>query len=78
MNRIVINMDPQGLFTVYSDEPVEFFVVCDHTPNDRVYQMEVDTGVEKVQEQLGAGDGRSDDTSGRQGDYAKGGLYRWA
>lgn len=53
MNRIVINMDAQGLFTVYSDEPVEFFVVCDHTPSDRVYQMEVETGVEKVQQQLG-------------------------
>ena len=52
MNRIVINMDAQGLFTVYSDEPVELFVVSDHTPNDRVYQMEVETGVEKVQQQL--------------------------
>ncbi|UHS60597.1 hypothetical protein HRR99_03205 [Agrobacterium vaccinii] len=52
MNRVVINMDAQGLFTVYSDEPIEFFVVCDHVPDDRVYQMEVETGVEKVQQQL--------------------------
>ncbi|MBB3144905.1 hypothetical protein FHS21_001306 [Phyllobacterium trifolii] len=52
MNRVVMNMDAQGCFTIYSDEPVEFFVVSDHTPADRVYQMQVEVGVEKVQQQL--------------------------
>jgi hypothetical protein len=52
MNRVVINMDAQGGFTVYSDEPIEFFAVCDFTPNDRVYQGKVEVGVEKVQAQL--------------------------
>lgn len=53
MNRVVINMDEQGLFTVHSDEPIEFFVVCDHCPSDRVYQMTaVEVGVEKVHAQL--------------------------
>lgn len=52
MNRIVLNMDAQGGFTVYSDEPIELFIVCDHTPNDRVYQMDAEIGVEKVQQQL--------------------------
>lgn len=52
MNRIVINMDAQGGFTVYSDEPAELFIVSDHTPNDRVYQMEIHVGVEKVRDQL--------------------------
>ena len=52
MNRIVLNMDAQGGFTVYSDEPIELFVVCDHAPNDRVYQMDAEIGVEKVQQQL--------------------------
>lgn len=53
MNRVVINMDAQGVFTIYSDEPIEFFCVSDHTPADRVYQMEVEVGVEKVRQQLG-------------------------
>lgn len=52
MNRVVINMDEHGLFTVYSDEPIEFFTVCDFAPNDRVYQGMVEVGVEKVQAQL--------------------------
>ena len=52
MNRVVINMDPQGCFEVFSDAPVEFFVVCDHVPADRVYQMSVEVGVEKVRKQL--------------------------
>jgi hypothetical protein len=52
MNRVVINMDAQGLFTVYSDEPIELFCVSDHTPADRVYQMQVEIGVEKVRAQL--------------------------
>lgn len=52
MNRVVMNMDAQGCFTIYSDEPVEFFVVNDHCPEDRVYQMDVETGVEKVHAQL--------------------------
>lgn len=52
MNRVVINMDAQGGFTVYSDEPVEFFVVCDHCPQDRVYQMGVEVGVDRVRAQL--------------------------
>jgi hypothetical protein len=53
MNRIVINMDVNGGFEIFSDEPVEVFVVCDHCPNDRVYQSSsVNVGVEKVQAQL--------------------------
>lgn len=52
MNRVVINMDEQGCFTIYSDEPIEFFCVNDHCPNDRVYQMDVETGVDKVHSQL--------------------------
>ncbi|MGV0879455.1 hypothetical protein V6767_20180 [Martelella sp. FLE1502] len=52
MNRVVINMDEQGGFTVTSDEPIEFFVVCDHIKSDRVYQMDVDVGVEKVRAEL--------------------------
>lgn len=53
MTRVVINMDAQGLFEVFSDGPIEFYVVCDHCPNDRVYQIEPDVGVEKVRAQLG-------------------------
>lgn len=53
MNRVVINMDVEGLFEVFSDEPIEFYVVCDHVPADRVYQMEPEVGVEKVRAQLG-------------------------
>lgn len=52
MNRVVINMDEQGGFTVYSDEPIEFYTVADHCPNDRVYQGMVEVGVEKVRAQL--------------------------
>jgi len=52
MNRIVMNMDAQGCFTIFSDEPIEFFVVSDHIPADRVYQMQVEVGVEKVQQQI--------------------------
>jgi hypothetical protein len=51
-NRIVMNMDKQGGFTIYSDEPIEFFCVSDHCPDDRVYQMEVEVGVDKVRQQL--------------------------
>lgn len=53
MNRVVINMDAQGGFTIYSDEPIEFYCVSDHTPSDRVYQMQIEVGVEKVRQQLG-------------------------
>lgn len=53
VNRVVMNMDEQGCWTIYSDEPIEFFCVNDHCPDDRVYQMEVEVGVEKVREQLG-------------------------
>lgn len=52
MNRVVINMDELGFFAVYSDEPIEFFVVNDHCPGDRVYEMDVEVGVEKVRSQL--------------------------
>lgn len=53
MNRVVINMDEQGCFTIISDEPIEVFCVADHCPDDRVYQMKnVQIGVEKVQAQL--------------------------
>lgn len=54
MNRVVMNMDDQGCWTIYSDEPIEFFCVNDHCPDDRVYQMDVEVGVEKVRAQLGA------------------------
>jgi len=53
MNRVVMNMDDQGCWTIYSDEPIEFFCVNDHCPGDRVYQMDVEVGVEKVRQQLG-------------------------
>lgn len=52
MNRVVMNMDEQGCWSIYSDEPIEFFCVNDHCPGDRVYQMEVEVGVEKVRAQL--------------------------
>lgn len=52
MNRVVIDMDANGAFDVFSDEPIEFYVVCDHVPNDRVYQCDVEVGVEKVRAQL--------------------------
>lgn len=52
MNRIVINLDARGCFTVYSDEPIWFYCVSDHTPADRVYQMDVEVGVAKVRDQL--------------------------
>lgn len=62
MNRVVMNMDAQGCFEIFSDEPIEFFVVNDHCPGDRVYQMPVETGVEKVRDQL------RDDPVGHAGD----------
>lgn len=52
MNRVVMNMDEQGFWTIFSDEPIEFFVVNDHFHSDRVYQMEIEVGVEKVRSQL--------------------------
>lgn len=52
MNRVVMNMDAQGCWTIYSDEPIEFFCVNDHCPGDRVYQMDVQVGIEKVRQQL--------------------------
>lgn len=52
MNRVVINMDKNGAFTVHCDEPIEFYVVCDHCPNDRVYKMYVEVGVKGVRAQL--------------------------
>ena len=62
MNRVVVNMDERGFFTIHSDEPVEFFVVNDHCPGDRVYQMPVEVGVEAVRAQL------RDDSVGHGGD----------
>jgi hypothetical protein len=62
MNRVVINMDEQGCFEIFSDEPIEFFVVNDHCPQDRVYQMSVEIGVDKVRGQL------RDDVVGHAGD----------
>lgn len=52
MNRVVMNMDEQGCWTIYSDEPIEFFVVNDHCPDDRVYQQEITVGVDHVRAQL--------------------------
>ena len=37
--RIVINMDLGGSFAVATDEPCEVYVVCEHTPSDRVYRL---------------------------------------
>jgi hypothetical protein len=39
MNRVVLNMDKDGIITVFSDEPVELYCVADHCPDDRVYQI---------------------------------------
>lgn len=61
-NRVVMNMDDQGCWTIYSDEPIDFYVVNDHCPSDRVYLQSVEVGVEKVREQLG------DDMVGHAGD----------
>lgn len=52
MNRVVINMDARGCFEAFSDEPIELFIVHDHCKEDRVYQMGVEVGVEKVRAQL--------------------------
>lgn len=62
MNRIVLNMDEQGCFTIYSDEPIEFYLINDDCPDDRVYQMDVEVGVEKVRAQL------ADDPIGHKND----------
>lgn len=70
MNRVVMNMDERGVFTIYSDEPIEFFCVSDHTPDDRVYQMQVEVGVEKVQAQL-----RQDPVGHINDDHALGNGY---
>ncbi|PRA53845.1 hypothetical protein CQ062_13585 [Ochrobactrum sp. MYb68] len=48
MNRIVMELDEQGIFSFTSDEPVEIFVVCEHVPKDRVYQSRVDVSVKTV------------------------------
>lgn len=52
MNRIVINLDPQGGIELFSDEAVQIFTVCDHIPADRVFEMDVTVGVEHVRAQL--------------------------
>lgn len=52
MIRIVMELDEQGGFVFSSDEPVEIFVVCDHVPQDRVYQSKVTVGVKTVDELL--------------------------
>jgi hypothetical protein len=52
MNRIVMEMDQNGNFQFSSDEPVEIYVVCDHAPDDRVYQMNVDVGKKQVDDIL--------------------------
>ena len=54
MNRVVIKMDADGGFEIFSDEPIEVYGVCDHIPEDRVYQLTkvVHIGVDKVQAQL--------------------------
>lgn len=70
MNRVVMNMDDQGCWTIYSDEPIEFFCVNDHCPGDRVYQMDVEVGVEKVRQQLG-----SDPVGHKNDDHAFGEGY---
>ena len=70
MNRVVINMDAQGCFKVISDEQIELFIVCDHCPDDRVYQMDVDVGVEKVRAQL-----RSDPVGHKNDDQFFGAGY---
>jgi hypothetical protein len=54
MNRVILNMDKDGIITVFSDEPIELYGVCDFTPEDRVYQLTkvLHVGVEKVQAEL--------------------------
>lgn len=52
MNRVILKLDERGGFEVFSDEPIELFIVADHAPSDRVYQMEATIGVEKVREVL--------------------------
>jgi hypothetical protein len=54
MNRVVITFDKSGCFSVASDQEIEFFVVDDNAPNDRIYQMVTDYGVELVAAQLGS------------------------
>ena len=53
--RVAINMCLDGTFTVYTDEPCEVFVICEHAPNDRVYRLSEahEVGRELVDEQLG-------------------------
>lgn len=52
MNRIVMELDEQGGFQFSSDEPVEIFVVSDHTPRDRVYQSKVSVDAKQVDDIL--------------------------
>jgi cellulose synthase/poly-beta-1,6-N-acetylglucosamine synthase-like glycosyltransferase len=52
MNRVVITFDKSGCFSVASDQEIEVFIVDDNAPNDRVYQMVADHGVELVAAQL--------------------------
>lgn len=52
MNRIVMEMGQNGNFQFLSDEPVEIYVVCDHSPDDRVYQMSVDISTKQVDDIL--------------------------
>jgi hypothetical protein len=51
-NRIVVNVAKDGGWLIYSDQPIEFYQVNDHCPDDRVYRMDVTIGVEHVRAQL--------------------------
>lgn len=45
-NRVVIELTPCGsIQCINSDEPIDVFIVCDHVPNDRVYQWREGVGL---------------------------------
>jgi hypothetical protein len=55
MNRITLAINERGYYTrVCSDEPLEFYVVSPHTPEDWVYlYTTVEVGPQFVQEEIG-------------------------
>ena len=55
MNRIAIVLDARGeIDRIVSDAPVRVFMVCDHAPDDRVYEMTADGTVEIGPEKMRA------------------------
>jgi hypothetical protein len=51
-NRVVINVDSSGGWSIFADQPIEIYQVNDHHPDDRVYRMDVTVGVQHVRAQL--------------------------